>query len=112
MKRKNQKTAINKISRLCNVLETEMEKHEELYKLFVKLSLDFEHVVVNCDFQTDNNWRLEVANLYERSRIHLAKRTYYLRKLQKVQAIIRRNRLSVFIGIRKLNESSYYDNLL
>ncbi len=113
---KKSKILWNKVSRIknvCDKVEKQVEENEKKFLFFAKLSLDYEYAIHNCEYvPMVEDHQMEIKKIFEQSQKYLKKRAYYIRKLQLLQRIIADNNLSIFISMRKINEKSYYDNLL
>ena len=113
---KKSKILWNKISRIkkvCDKIERQVDENEKNFLFFAKLSLDYEYAIRDCGYvPVVKDHQMEIKKIFEQSQKYLKKRAYYIRKLQLLQRIIADNNLSMFISMRKINEKSYYDNLL
>jgi hypothetical protein len=104
---------VSRIRKVCDSIEKRIEDNEKKFLFFVKLSLDYEYAVKNCEYvPTVQEYNNEINKIFEQSQKYLKRRAFYIRKLQLIQTIIRYNNLEFFVSTKKVNEKSYYDNLL
>jgi hypothetical protein len=104
---------VNRINRVCYNIEKQIEDNEKKFLFFAKLSLDYEYAIKNCQYNpTTEVYAEEINKIFEQSQKYLKRRAFFIRKLQQIQNIISDNNLQFFVSVKKLNEKSYYDNLI
>lgn len=104
---------VSRIKKVCDKIERHIEENEKKFLFFAKLSLDYEYAVHNCGYEPIcEDHEIEIKKIFEQSQKYLKRRAFYIRKLQQIDVIIKYNNLGFFISPKKLNEKSYYDNLL
>jgi hypothetical protein len=115
-RQKGRKSFFKTIARLrhiSNEIDKIVEYHQEMYQFFTKLSLDF-RFYLNTDSPNPSIFvtNADVNRMVLLAQKHLCLRNHNIKKLLKLQNIAKEHSLTFFLQNKKMDKTSYFDNLI
>lgn len=103
---------VKQFNRILRSYEERIKFHENNYKFLVKLSLDYEHAIKSCNYQPSHDAKSDIKAIFAFSQKHIQMRANYVKKYLEFQKHVNKMGFGMFVSVMKVNEKSYFDDLI